>query len=330
MTKSAFPATGQWYKGNLHSHTTHSDGLLTEEQDIELYKEAGYSFLCISDHDIYSDYRAAYDSDDFITLPGIEYSAILFKGDKPERMDRIKIHHIHGILGPEKMQREASAGLLKHLTHIPPLQYFNGEWDAVAVAQKMTDMLRSHGLVTVYNHPIWSRVTAQEFMDCEGLQALEVFNYNTVQESQTGYDITYWDEMLRRGKKINVTASDDNHNEGLFEDSCGGWICVKAPELTHEAIMTAFLNGEYYASSGPEIYDWRIEDGAAIVRCSGVNRITFVAGNVINDGWTFHAEGHDNTLTEARYELKGHERYIRCEVSDCYNRTAWTNPFYFD
>lgn len=59
-----------------------------------------------------------------------------------------------------------------------------------------------HGMVATYNHPIWSRVREEEFINTEGIWALEIYNYNTVNESNTGYDETYFDVMLREGKKI--------------------------------------------------------------------------------------------------------------------------------
>ena len=59
-------------------------------------------------------------------------------------------------------------------------------------------------------------MTEEEFIYTEGISALEIFNFNTVQESNTGYDVTYWDRMLRMGRRINAFASDDNHNEGFL------------------------------------------------------------------------------------------------------------------
>ena len=47
-----FKNNGNWYKGNLHSHTTVSDGKMTPEQSVEVYKEHGYNFLALSEHDI--------------------------------------------------------------------------------------------------------------------------------------------------------------------------------------------------------------------------------------------------------------------------------------
>ena len=73
-----FSKTGNWYKGNLHCHSTNSDGKLSPKEVVDLFKENGYSFLCFSDHDIYTDYRSEFDSEDFIILPGLEASVNLF------------------------------------------------------------------------------------------------------------------------------------------------------------------------------------------------------------------------------------------------------------
>ena len=79
---------------------------------------------------------------------------------------------------------------------------FYGEWDGAAVAQEMSDYLRSRGCLTIYNHPIWSRVREEDFADTDGLLGLEIFNYNTVNESGTGFDTTYWDAILRKGRQL--------------------------------------------------------------------------------------------------------------------------------
>ena len=318
---------GGGYKGNLHSHTTISDGLLQPEEAVQVYREHGYQFLALSEHDIFTDFRDQFNTEDFIMIPAVESSAILYQG--AHGGNRLKIHHLHGILGTSEMQQQTKAPLFRHMEYIPPRKYF-GNWPGREVSQEIADMLRDHGCVVTYNHPIWSRITEEEFIHTDGVQALEIFNYNTVLESNTGYDVTYWDRMLRMGKHINGFASDDNHNEGLFEDCCGGWICVQAPELTHDAIVQNFIDGNYYSSAGPMIRDWGIRDGIAWIDCSPVNRIHFVAGNVINDGTTVLGEAFEDSLEHGEYRMKGHETYLRAEVTDKYGRTAWTNPIYLD
>ena len=41
---------GNWYKGNLHTHTTQSDGAVSPEEMMACYRKAGYDFLALSDH----------------------------------------------------------------------------------------------------------------------------------------------------------------------------------------------------------------------------------------------------------------------------------------
>ncbi|MDO5555067.1 MAG: hypothetical protein Q4G68_15035, partial [Planctomycetia bacterium] len=42
----------QWYKGELHSHSIWSDGRALPETVVHAYKEAGYDFLCLTDHNV--------------------------------------------------------------------------------------------------------------------------------------------------------------------------------------------------------------------------------------------------------------------------------------
>lgn len=322
-----FTSDGKWYKGNLHSHTTNSDGCLTPEESVKLFREHGYSFLCLSDHDVYTDYAKQFNSDGFIILPGLEASAVLYESEDSNL--RYKVHHMQAILGTEEMRKNAKFPPYKH-KEIHPVDKYYGTWDGAAAARKLAEDMRDRGYLITYNHPIWSRVREEEFIHTEGLWALEIFNYNTVNESGTGQDETYWDVMLREGKKIFAFASDDNHNEGKFDDACGGYIVVKAGELTHEAILKSMLEGNYYSSSGPEIYDWGIKNGTVYVKCSPVYKIDIIAGNCINDGITRMCDSVEDAIEHAEFKLKGHETYVRVKCTDKYGKSAWSNPIWLE
>lgn len=49
---------GRWYRGNLHMHTYWSDGRAFPEQAISLYKELGYDFIALTDHNVFADETA--------------------------------------------------------------------------------------------------------------------------------------------------------------------------------------------------------------------------------------------------------------------------------
>ena len=50
MFDNPFTSPGQWYRANLHAHTTNSDGDLSPEDCAEFYRRAGYDILALTDH----------------------------------------------------------------------------------------------------------------------------------------------------------------------------------------------------------------------------------------------------------------------------------------
>ena len=72
-----FSSPGRWWKGNLHTHTTQSDGGLAPEQAADLYRKAGYHFLALTDHGRVTDIGRG--SDGFLLLLGAEMD-----GDRSE------------------------------------------------------------------------------------------------------------------------------------------------------------------------------------------------------------------------------------------------------
>ena len=50
MNQLPFDKPGTFWKGNLHTHSTNSDGTRTPEEICAIYREAGYDFLALTDH----------------------------------------------------------------------------------------------------------------------------------------------------------------------------------------------------------------------------------------------------------------------------------------
>ena len=53
-----FELPGSFLKGNLHTHTTNSDGKFTPQQAVDHYREAGYGFLTRLDFGDLGDMKA--------------------------------------------------------------------------------------------------------------------------------------------------------------------------------------------------------------------------------------------------------------------------------
>ena len=66
-----FLAAGDWRRGNIHMHSTNSDGLKSPADAVAWYRDAGYDFVALSDHRVVSD-TTAYAQPGFVTIPGIE------------------------------------------------------------------------------------------------------------------------------------------------------------------------------------------------------------------------------------------------------------------
>lgn len=315
--QSALDPALPFFRGNLHCHSTVSDGRLDHDALIALYRSRGYSFLCFSDHEVYTDLTRL-DTPDFISLPGVEWACDSMDGDR-----WAQTHHMHGIAGTADMLAGAKAPPLAHGETMPRLP-FEGERTVQAMRAHMAD----RGCLTMYNHPLWSCTAPEDFGLLEGYTALEIFNYSCEVENHTADATVYWDRLLSKGARIWGAATDDNHNRSTPDDSCGGWISVNCAALTRDAVLGAIRDGRFYASSGPQIECYGVSGGEVFVRCGPVHHIDFIAGGAVGVGACVWSGDGGDSLREARFRLSGRERYVRIECVTREGRTAWSNPLY--
>lgn len=299
MKKSYFPKNGIWLKGNLHSHSTVSDGQLAPEDLVKSYALHGYDFLSISDHNVFVPHHELPD-DEIVLLTGVEHD-IEYSPDKCTH-----------VVGTGEVGKETTDYVCKRYSA------------AELTDQRLINMMHNDGQFVMLAHPVWSRMEPDEIMDLDGFNAIEVFNNGTEHLCHGGNAETYWDLLLRHGKHVFATASDDVH---VPCDLFGGWIWVKAAARSRQAILEALFAGAFYATSGPSIDDYGIEDNSVYVSCSDCREIHFVT--YPPRGKSFYAE--DGTpLTQACHTLSGHENYVRAVCIDAEGHAAWTNPIYFN
>lgn len=105
MFTDAFGKT--WYKGNLHTHTTNSDGAYTPEETIALYKSKDYDFLALTDHWFHGEGRQ---EEKFLLLNGTEFDV----GSTVQE----GIYHIVGIgMGESACAYKTRAGAFRAEDH---------------------------------------------------------------------------------------------------------------------------------------------------------------------------------------------------------------------
>lgn len=304
MKQSFFPETGTWLKGNIHAHTTRTDGICAPKQQILDYYEKGYDFLAITDHNVIDSHQLG-DGLDICMIPGWER-------DIRHCPDNTKCIHLLGLLASnadEVSEREER------------------RYDCQEISdQQLIDEMRGEGQFVVLAHPVWSRMTPDEVLALERFQAIEVFNTGCEVLMHAGRADLYWDLLLQNGRKVWGIACDDTHGDGPKSDRFGGWIMVRSEQKTAAAILKEIQMGTFYLSQGPTIEDWGRDGDKIYFRCSPCKTVHVTA--YPSRGKSFYAE-EGEYLTEISFELHENTQYIRIECVDENGCTAWTNPYFF-
>lgn len=284
----------KWYKGNIHTHTTKSDGRFSPEECIELYRTHGYDFLAITDH-----WKVSENTEDngMLLLSGCEYDI------SPNVRDGI--FHI------------TSLGC----TSEPELKSGEG-------AQKIVEEIHRCGGLANLAHPAWSMNTCDQLLPeidgkvlpLYGADITEIFNsVSDYPMNCRPYSGIVLDQLAARGYFTLLAASDDTHQ--YETDACRSYIMVKADELTREAILSAIKAGDFYASQGP-IIDVTCTDGVIHVECSPAERVTYFT----DTAWCGHRNDIRHSITSSEFKMSN-ERFVRVEVCDEEGRVAWSRYF---
>jgi len=213
-----YAVPGRECKAQLHCHTTASDGRLRPQEAVDRYREAGYAFLALTDHDRITRMEGSGDSD-FCLIPGVERTV-----PRPVRP-----------LGP-------------HLGCLFVYRLPEGH-----NARALVEDVAVQGGVACLNHPSWkgnlwtAQWTEADLRHLRGYRLMEVWNPHSDPEE----DVRRWVAACRQqgpGCPVAPVASDDLHEEADFNR---GWIVARVEAITQEALRTALLRGAVYASTGP-------------------------------------------------------------------------------
>jgi hypothetical protein len=302
MSSDAFTAPGRFFKGNLHTHSTRSDGKLEPEEVCRRYRERGYDFLCLSDHflkayDFPLTDTTAYRTDRFTTILGAELHASATSGGD----------HWHIL----------AVGLPADFT--PPSADESGP--------QLAERAYQAGAFVAIPHPEWYALTIEDARTIANAHAVEVYNHTSQVHCSRGGGSYFLDHMLIEGRKINALACDDAHFNipgDVERDAFGGWVMVKAEANEPEALLAALKAGHYYSTQGPDIHDIRREDDELVVTCSPSVQIMLLGRHARSS----FASGSD--MTEARLPLtRFAEGWGRLAILDAAGRCAWSNPMWF-
>jgi len=288
-----------WLKGNTHTHTLESDGDSSPEDVVRWYREHGYDFLVITDHDKVT----RVDGGGMVMIPGEEVTDKLPK--KPLHLNA---------LGIEKA--------------IPPQHGAT----VVEVLQRNVDAIREAGGIPAINHPNFGwAFGADELLKVDRAALLEIASGHPYVNMQGPPPVeAMWDALLTAGKRIWAIAVDDSHHLLLPKDPLDtgiapagkAWIVVRAEERTPKAILSAIERGDFYASTGVELTDYVVDAKSMTVRVREKNlahyRVQFIGakGRVLQE----------SVGASATYAFRGNEPYVRAKVIDSNGKSAWLQP----
>lgn len=307
MRALPFEKPGRFYRGNLHLHSTNSDGLRSPEETLASYRAQGYDFVSLTDHFLPKNDIApvvsntlGLQTDDFTTILGAE-----IHGPGMENGD---LWHI------------VANGL--------PLDFawVGREETGLEVATRA----KAAGAYISIAHPFWSTTS---IVDAESLihlaDAVEIYNHGCEVEVDRGHSWHFTDLLLAKGHRLNAIATDDAHFSypGSPErDAFGGWVQVKSESLDQASLLAALRAGHFYSSTGPELHDVRIEGDHLHIACSTAEFVA-VSGLGSRSQRLVPGPVESGSVSIAPFRDGG---FCRVTVVAANGTQAWTNPIWLD
>ena len=325
MKTYLLPSGGNFYKANLHCHTNISDGAMSPEEVKKHYKAMGYSAVCYTDHEVLIGHKDLCD-DEFIALHG--YEAAIKQDPTKHTSYFMPVYHFNMIAEKQdnlvmprcyvdnpSMPGNARSWFEKNLPYdkndvIDHTEY-SIEW-----LNEYLPKIADKGFLITYNHPQWSMQNSNDYLGLRGLHAIEVINGGCIGIGDC--TSVHFEQMLRNGMEVIPVAGDDNHSRN---DCCVAWTVIKAEELTYDALIKAYKNGDCYSSNGPQINDLYIEDDKVVVNCSKARQI------ILRGEGRYREEKRNTDHAEFIYTPAKIGKFFRIEIIDEDNKVAFSRAY---
>jgi predicted metal-dependent phosphoesterase TrpH len=300
----------RWYKGNTHTHTLNSDGDSTPDEVVRWYREHGYNFLVLTDHDFLTNI------DGLNALYGADNRFIVIKGEEVTGKFGGKPIHVNGL----------------NIAHVTKPQEGNS---IVETIQRNVDAVRDASGVPNINHPNYRwAITAEDLKQVSNYKLFEIFNGHPYVNNLGGGGAPsleeIWDTILSSGKLVYGIAVDDAHHFKRPWDKTAalpgrGWVVVRAEQLSATSILQSMEQGDFYASTGVELEDYSVDEKSITIKIKDIKPLQLTRYRVlfIGKGGTILKEADTNPAT---YQFTDDEIYVRAKIIDSNGKVAWTQP----
>lgn len=279
----------RWWKGNLHTHSLWSDGNDFPEMIADWYRQQGYHFLALSDHNVLSEgsrwmklsviedrngstalpkYLARF-GNDWVETRGSRHDDSFEVRLKPLSEFRTLVESANEFLMIQSEEITDKGAHINATNIAEVIQPQGGD----SVRETIQNNLRAidaqakrlnRTIIPHLNHPNLGDkgISAEDLAALIQDEFFEVFN-GVDQDGDLGSDRrhsleTLWDiTSTMRLSKLGAApmfglATDDSHEyHGRTRLAPGrGWIMLRAKFLSPESIVNAMKRGDFYASSG--------------------------------------------------------------------------------
>lgn len=337
-------AQGSWYRGQVHAHSTthqyfvHEDSL---RDKVERYRDAGYDFVCMTDHNqvsrVASVPRFPLPTRDpgvpgihFISGAEIGFGLGTNSGDKPRK------HHI-GAIGMDWSVEKGDSLFRLAETDLSKLQ---------AAIDSIRTRFYAHGksALAVLNHPEMEALADTRFYPSDLLgvrrqSGIEVYNAKWARSSPhsrtwQSHGASHWDFLLSRGSGVRWGfATDDAHAYEFGEDFLAGWILVRAKELTTEALLDAVRAGQFVACVDSCEGATRDTTSAKFTELAARGSTIVAATDRPGEFTWWMRDGHLARTTRGAladtFRVQGDEGYLRVRLRN-EDGAAYSQPFFLE
>lgn len=286
--ESPYEDTGTWLRGNLHAHTTVSDGACDPDVVVADYGARGYDFLAISDHDALVDPSGYRDRTNVTLLPAVEVSAN----------------------GP-------------HVLHVGATRAVTPAEDRQAVL----DDVDEGGGIAIACHPNWEEDfdhwAHDALVGLDGYVGIEIYNAAIERHPGAALATDRWDRLLSAGRRVWGYANDDAHRPCEIGSA---WNVVRVDERTPAAIGEALATGLFYASTGVTVVDVEADDGRVAIETVDAERIRLVSDHGVVQQ-TVQGSRATFRVPDQLVHGSDHS-YVRVECDGLGGTMAWTQPVF--
>jgi hypothetical protein len=290
-----------WYQGELHAHSTESDGKYPVGTVIQAAIDTGLDFFALTDHFTVSQWRKF--------IPFLEQKVALL------RSTEITSHHGHANLHGMK--------------HWVDVYVDRPDWNMNDAA----NAVHAQGGLFCVNHAFSGDLGWRAYdFDWHNADMMEV--YHNLEGINNLYQLSLWDQQLTGGYRVVGVAGIDSHNPFEGHHKLGQVMTwVYADQLSETGIIDGLRRGRVYISRGAQLRFTVETDNAAAemwetLSAAGsdialhVDVLTDEEVNVFmfKNGYYFHAQNlqassdwqrvhfHDTPASSGYYRVEVHNR----------------------